>query len=72
MKDLNCDMCGDINDSVGFLGCDHPGHASIKICKQCDIDGQDYNGWCDGGSGLSLSLIFGEDHELLEKEGSDA
>jgi hypothetical protein len=44
---MNCDMCGDINDTVGFSGCDHPDHASIKICKQCDIDGQDYNGWCD-------------------------
>jgi len=44
---MDCDMCGKSNDSVGFSGCDHPEHATTKICKQCDIDGQDYNGWCD-------------------------
>ncbi len=47
LKHMDCDMCGKSNDSVGFSGCDHPEHSTTKICKQCDIDGQDYNGWCD-------------------------
>lgn len=41
-----CDMCGDQNDTVGLSGCDHPEHALWLICKHCDIDGQNYNGWC--------------------------
>lgn len=44
--DFFCDMCGDTDDTVGFSGCDHPDHASIKICELCDIDGSSYNGWC--------------------------
>jgi len=42
----SCDMCGETNDSVGFSGCAHEGHKTIKICDLCDIDGSLYNGWC--------------------------
>jgi hypothetical protein len=42
-----CDFCGEINPSVGLSGCDHPEHAHIRVCQHCDIDGSNYNGWCD-------------------------
>ena len=42
-----CDMCNEKDSSVGLSGCEHPEHKTIKICKYCDIDGSNYNGWCD-------------------------
>jgi len=42
----SCDMCGKANDSVGFSGCTHSEHKTVKICDDCDIDGWNYNGWC--------------------------
>ena len=46
-KDEECDMCGECNESVGFSGCSNPEHQHIKICKDCDVDGSQYNGWDD-------------------------
>lgn len=47
--DESCDFCGDATSDaqVGFSGCGHPEHRHIKICKYCDVDGSNYNGWCD-------------------------
>ena len=45
-KDV-CDFCGVSDESVGISGCGHEAHADIKICRVCDIDGDNYNGWCD-------------------------
>ncbi len=47
LAQLICDMCGKQDETVGFSGCNNPNHAHIKICKHCDIDGYDYNGWDD-------------------------
>ena len=42
-----CDMCGEYDESVGLSGCDHEAHQDIRICELCDIDGSQYNGWCE-------------------------
>ena len=39
--------CGTCDETVGFSGCSNPEHQHIKICKYCDVDGSDYNGWDD-------------------------
>ena len=43
---MECDMCGDTNGTVGFSGCEHEKHKTIKVCDFCDVDGSSYNGWC--------------------------
>ena len=44
---MKCDMCSVKDKSVGFSGCDCEEHSNIKICKDCDVDGSNYNGWDD-------------------------
>ena len=51
-----CDFCGEADDSVGLSGCGHPEHSEIFVCGNCDIDGDNYDGWCEGE--VSLSFLY--------------
>ena len=43
---MECDMCGH-DENVGFAGCEHEECKTIKVCDFCDVDGSNYNGWCE-------------------------
>ena len=40
-----CSLCGG-TDEVGLNGCDCE---DVLICKHCDVDGVNYDGWCKCG-----------------------
>ena len=45
LQEKECSLCGG-TDEVGLNGCDCE---DVLICKHCDIDGVNYDGWCKCG-----------------------
>ena len=45
LQKKECSLCGG-TDEVGLNGCDCE---DVLICKHCDIDGVNYDGWCKCG-----------------------
>jgi hypothetical protein len=44
-EELICECCGATDDSVGLATGDNG--VEMRVCRFCDVDGSDYNGWGD-------------------------
>jgi hypothetical protein len=44
-EELTCECCGKYDKSVGLATGDNG--VEMRVCRYCDVDGSDYNGWGD-------------------------
>ena len=43
---MNCSFCNG-TEQVGKPGCNDIECDDLFVCKYCDVDGSNYNGWCE-------------------------
>lgn len=69
-EENTCEICAKVSEEVG-LSCGENG-IEMKVCKQCDVDGEDYDGWGDkytGGQECFYCEEFTPTEELVMKVG---